>query len=146
MKKILCVFFVGMMLFSGCAKEEEKKAVCRLEKDGISEEMALNALNDQVLNTVSVMKLPFAMYEIETEEEKQLFTEQMMTGFDYAGITVETKSTEDEFVLEMTVDYEVVSFEDLEQLGMIASEEVDSEIVSFEKTLESLRASGYVCE
>ncbi len=146
MKRMLWVLLIGLLLMSGCAKDEEKKAVCRLEKEGIVEEMTLNALNDQVLNTTSVMRLPFAMYEIETEEEKALFTEQMISGLDYDGITVETKSTEDEFVLEMTIDYEVVSFENLVLLGMIASEEADSELVSFEKTLESLTSSGYSCE
>lgn len=146
MKKMLCVLMAVLLMMSGCAKDEEKKAVCKLETDGIVEEMTLNALNDQVLKTTSVMRLPFAMYEIETEEEKALFTEQMISGLEYDGITVETKSTEDEFVLEMTVDYETVSFEDLVLLGMIASEEADSEIVSFEKTLESLKLSGYSCE
>ena len=146
MKKILCLMFAGMILLNGCAKDEEKKAVCRIDKDGIIEEMTVNALNDQVLNTSSVMKLPFSMYEIETDEEKELFIEQMLLPFQIDGVNAVSKSTDDEFILEMTIDLTSASFETLVELGMLASEDLDAELISFEKTVEGLKASGYVCE
>ena len=146
MKKMLCLMFAGMILFSGCAKDEEKQAVCRIDKDGITEEMTVNALNDQVLSTSSLMKLPFSMYEIETDEEKELFIEQMLLPFQIDGVNAVSKSTDDEFVLEMTIDLTTASFETLVELGMLASEDLDAEIISFEKTVEGLKASGYACE
>lgn len=146
MRRICYMLFAGLILMSGCAKDEEKKAVCRLEHDGIKEEMTVNALNDKVLNTSSVMRLPFSMYEIETEEEKNLFIEQMLQPFQIDGVTAVSNSTEDEFVLEMTIDLETASFEALAQMGMLKEEDLDAEMISFEKTVEGLKNSGYVCE
>lgn len=146
MKKLFCVLLVGMLLMSGCSEEEEKKTVCRYEMDGITEEMTLTSLGDTVLSTTSVLKLPFALYEVSTEEEKELFTEQMLSAFEVEGVHVESKSTEDEFILEMVINMEEVTLSTLAELGMIASDEVDSEVISLEKTLESLTTSGYTCE
>lgn len=147
MKKFVYVMMIVLLLVSGCAKDEEKKAVCRITQDGISDELTLNALNDQVLTTTSIMKLPFSMYDLTTDDEKAQFVEQLMAGFgEYEGIEVDSETTEEEFVLKMSIDYSIVKLEDLVTLGLIAQSDVDSEMISFEKTVESLTASGYTCE
>ena len=147
MKRIVCILMVGLLLMSGCAKDEEKKAVCRVHQNGISDEMTLNALNDEVLTSKSVMTVPFSLYELTTEEEKTQFAEQMMAGFaDVEGVKVSSETTEDEFVLTIEVDYTVVTLEGLLELGLIEESDMDSEMISYEMTVEGLVSMGYTCE
>lgn len=147
MKRIACMLMVALLLMSSCAKDEEKKAVCRVSQNGISDEMTLNALNDEVLNSKSVMTVPFSLYELTTEEERAQFTEQMMAGFsEVEGIKVSSETTEEEFVLTIEVDYTVVALESLLELGLIEESDMDSEMISYEMTIEGLVSMGYTCE
>ena len=148
MKRLVCLMLTVLLLVCGCAKpDEEKKAVCKVTMEGISDEMTIEALNDTVLTTKSVMKLPFSMYGLTTGDEKTQFAEQMMAEFDVVeGIKVSSESTEDLFVLTLEVDYSVVALESLLDLGMISESDLDVEIISFEKTVEGLKLSGYTCE
>ena len=147
MKRIACVLMVALVLMSACAKDEEKKAVCRITEDGISDEMTIEALNDTVMRSKSVMKLPFSLYGLTTEDEKAQFAEQMMAEFtEVAGIKITSESTADEFVLTLEIDYSTVAFESLLQLGMMNESDMDVEIISFEKTVEEMSATGYTCE
>ena len=148
MKRLVCLLMIGMFMICGCAqKVEEKKAVCRITEDGISDEMTIEALNDTVMRSKSVMKLPFSLYDLTTDDEKAQFAEQMMAEFtEVAGIKVTSESTADEFVLTLEIDYSTVAFESLLHLGMMNESDMDVEIISFEKTVEELNASGYTCE
>ena len=147
MKRIACVLIVALVLMSACAKDEEKKAVCRVSQNGISDEMTLNALNDEVLNSKSIMTVPFSLYELTTEEERAQFTEQMMAGFsEVEGIKVSSETTEEEFVLTIEVDYTVAALESLLELGLIEESDMDSEMISYEMTVENLVSMGYTCE
>ena len=148
MKRLVCLLMVALLIVAGCAKkDEEKKAVCRITEDGISDEMTIEALNDTVMRSKSVMKLPFSLYDLTTDDEKAQFAEQMMAEFtEVAGIKITSESTADEFVLTLEIDYSTVAFESLLQLGMMNESDMDVEIISFEKTVEELSASGYTCE
>ena len=82
-----------------------------------------------------------------TDDEKAQFAEQMMAEFtEVAGIKITSESTADEFVLTLEIDYSTVAFESLLHLGMMNESDMDVEIISFEKTVEELSASGYTCE
>lgn len=146
MKKLICVMIAGMLLLGGCAEPEEKNAVCKVTTDEMTEEMTLQALDDEVLSVKSIMKLPFSQYGISTDEEKALFREQMLEGLHYEGVKVEDKSTADEFIMELTINFDEVSYQDLVALGMMSESDVDSEMISLSKTLEGLTAGGYTCE
>lgn len=148
MKRLVCLLMIALLIVAGCAKkDEEKKAVCRITEDGISDEMTIEALNDTVMRSKSVMKLPFSLYDLTTDDEKAQFAEQMMAEFtEVAGIKITSESTADEFVLTLEIDYSTVAFESLLQLGMMNESDMDVEIISFEKTVEELSASGYTCE
>ena len=148
MKRLVCLLMIALLIVAGCAKkDEEKKAVCRITEDGISDEMTIEALNDTVMRSKSVMKLPFSLYDLTTDDEKAQFAEQMMAEFtEVAGIKVTSESTADEFVLTLEIDYSTVAFESLLHLGMMNESDMDVEIISFEKTVEELSASGYTCE
>ena len=148
MKRLVCLLMIALFIVAGCAKkDEEKKAVCRITEDGISDEMTIEALNDTVMRSKSVMKLPFSLYDLTTDDEKAQFAEQMMAEFtEVAGIKITSESTADEFVLTLEIDYSTVAFESLLQLGMMNESDMDVEIISFEKTVEELNASGYTCE
>ncbi len=148
MKRFISLLIVGLLIISGCAKkDEEKKAVCRITNEGISDEMTIEALNDTVMTSKSVMKVPFSLYGLTTEDEKAQFSEQMMAEFtEVDGIKIASESTADEFVLILEVDYSVVAFESLLKLGMMNENDMDVEIISFEKTIEGLKTSGYTCE
>ena len=148
MKRLVCLLMVALLIVAGCAKkDEEKKAVCRITEDGISDEMTIEALNDTVMRSKSVMKVPFSLHDLTTDDEKAQFAEQMMAEFtEVAGIKVTSESTADEFVLTLEIDYSTVAFESLLQLGMMNESDMDVEIISFEKTVEELSASGYTCE
>lgn len=148
MKRLVCLLMIALFIVAGCAKkDEEKKAVCRITEDGISDEMTIEGLNDTVMRSKSVMKLPFSLYDLTTDDEKAQFAEQMMAEFtEVAGIKVTSESTADEFVLTLEIDYSTVAFESLLQLGMMNESDMDVEIISFEKTVEELNASGYTCE
>ena len=148
MKRLVCLLMIGMFMICGCAqKVEEKKAVCRITNEGISDEMTIEALNDTVMTSKSVMKLPFSLYGLTTDDEKAQFAEQMMAEFtEVAGIKITSESTADEFVLTLEIDYSTVAFESLLHLGMMNESDMDVEIISFEKTVEELSASGYTCE
>ena len=148
MKRLVCLLMIALFIVAGCAKkDEEKKAVCRITNEGISDEMTIEALNDTVMRSKSVMKLPFSLYGLTTDDEKAQFAEQMMAEFtEVAGIKVTSESTADEFVLTLEIDYSTVAFESLLQLGMMNESDMDVEIISFEKTVEELNASGYTCE
>ncbi len=148
MKRLVCLLMIGMFMICGCAqKVEEKKAVCRITNEGISDEMTIEALNDTVMTSKSVMKLPFSLYGLTTDDEKAQFAEQMMAEFtEVDGIKITSESTNDEFILTLEVDYSVVAFESLLQLGMMSESDMDVEIISFEKTVEGLKTSGYTCE
>ena len=148
MKRLICLLMIALLIVAGCAKkDEEKKAVCRITEDGISDEMTIEALNDTVMRSKSVMKLPFSLYDLTTDDEKAQFAEQMMAEFtEVAGIKITSESTADEFVLTLEIDYSTVAFESLLQLGMMNESDMDVEIISFEKTVEELSASGYTCE
>jgi uncharacterized lipoprotein YehR (DUF1307 family) len=109
--------------------------------------MTIEALNDTVMRSKSVMKLPFSLYGLTTDDEKAQFAEQMMAEFtEVAGIKITSESTADEFILTLEIDYSTVAFESLLQLGMMNESDMDVEIISFEKTVEELNASGYTCE
>ena len=148
MKRLVCLLMIALFIVAGCAKkDEEKKAVCRITNEGISDEMTIEALNDTVMRSKSVMKLPFSLYDLTTDDEKAQFAEQMMAEFtEVAGIKITSESTADEFVLTLEIDYSTVAFESLLQLGMMNESDMDVEIISFEKTVEELSASGYTCE
>ena len=148
MKRLVCLLMMALLIVAGCAKkDEEKKAVCRITEDGISDEMTIEALNDTVMRSKSVMKLPFSLYDLTTDDEKAQFAEQMMAEFtEVAGIKITSESTADEFVLTLEIDYSTVAFESLLHLGMMNESDMDVEIISFEKTVEELSASGYTCE
>lgn len=148
MKRLVCLLMIALLIVAGCAKkDEEKKAVCRITEDGISDEMTIEALNDTVMRSKSVMKLPFSLYDLTTDDEKAQFAEQMMAEFtEVAGIKITSESTADEFVLTLEIDYSTVAFESLLHLGMMNESDMDVEIISFEKTVEELNASGYTCE
>jgi uncharacterized lipoprotein YehR (DUF1307 family) len=148
MKRLVCLLMIALLIVAGCAKkDEEKKAVCRITEDGISDEMTIEALNDTVMRSKSVMKLPFSLYGLTTDDEKAQFAEQMMAEFtEVAGIKITSESTADEFILTLEIDYSTVAFESLLQLGMMNESDMDVEIISFEKTVEELNASGYTCE
>ena len=148
MKRLVCLLMIALLVIGGCAKkDEEKKAVCRMTPDGISDEMTIEALNDTVMRSKSVMKLPFSLYDLTTDDEKAQFAEQMMAEFtEVAGIKITSESTADEFVLTLEIDYSTVAFESLLHLGMMNESDMDVEIISFEKTVEELSASGYTCE
>ena len=148
MKRLVCLLMIALLIVAGCAKkDEEKKAVCRITEDGISDEMTIEALNDTVMRSKSVMKLPFSLYDLTTDDEKAQFAEQMMAEFtEVAGIKITSESTADEFILTLEIDYSTVSFESLLQLGMMNESDMDVEIISFEKTVEGLKTSGYTCE
>ena len=148
MKRLVCLLMIALFIVAGCAKkDEEKKAVCRITNEGISDEMTIEALNDTVMRSKSVMKLPFSLYGLTTDDEKAQFAEQMMAEFtEVAGIKVTSESTADEFVLTLEIDYSTVAFESLLHLGMMNESDMDVEIISFEKTVEELNASGYTCE
>ena len=148
MKRLVCLLMIALLIVAGCAKkDEEKKAVCRITEDGISDEMTIEALNDTVMRSKSVMKVPFSLHDLTTDDEKAQFAEQMMAEFtEVAGIKVTSESTADEFVLTLEIDYSTVAFESLLQLGMMNESDMDVEIISFEKTVEELSASGYTCE
>lgn len=148
MKRLVCLLMIALLIVAGCAKkDEEKKAVCRITEDGISDEMTIEALNDTVMRSKSVMKLPFSLYDLTTDDEKAQFAEQMMAEFtEVAGIKITSESTADEFVLTLEIDYSTVAFESLLHLGMMNESDMDVEIISFEKTVEELSASGYTCE
>ena len=148
MKRLVCLLMIALFIVAGCAKkDEEKKAVCRITNEGISDEMTIEALNDTVMRSKSVMKLPFSLYDLTTDDEKAQFAEQMMAEFtEVAGIKITSESTADEFVLTLEIDYSTVAFESLLQLGMMNESDMDVEIISFEKTVEELNASGYTCE
>ena len=148
MKRLVCLLMIALLIVAGCAKkDEEKKAVCRITEDGISDEMTIEALNDTVMRSKSVMKLPFSLYDLTTDDEKAQFAEQMMAEFtEVAGIKITSESTADEFVLTLEIDYSPVAFESLLHLGMMNESDMDVEIISFEKTVEELSASGYTCE
>jgi uncharacterized lipoprotein YehR (DUF1307 family) len=93
------------------------------------------------------MKLPFSLYDLTTDDEKAQFAEQMMAEFtEVAGIKITSESTADEFILTLEIDYSTVAFESLLQLGMMNESDMDVEIISFEKTVEGLKTSGYTCE
>ena len=148
MKRLVCLLMIALLIVAGCAKkDEEKKAVCRITEDGISDEMTIEALNDTVMRSKSVMKVPFSLHDLTTDDEKAQFAEQMMAEFtEVAGIKITSESTADEFVLTLEIDYSTVAFESLLQLGMMNESDMDVEIISFEKTVEELSASGYTCE
>ena len=148
MKRLVCLLMIALLIVAGCAKkDEEKKAVCRITEDGISDEMTIEALNDTVMRSKSVMKLPFSLYGLTTDDEKAQFAEQMMAEFtEVAGVKITSESTADEFILTLEIDYSTVAFESLLQLGMMNEGDMDVEIISFEKTVEGLNASGYTCE
>ena len=148
MKRLVCLLMIALLVIGGCAKkDEEKKAVCRMTTDGISDEMTIEALNDTVVTSKSVMKLPFSLYGLTTDDEKAQFAEQMMAEFtEVAGIKITSESTADEFILTLEIDYSTVAFESLLHLGMMNESDMDVEIISFEKTVEELSASGYTCE
>ena len=148
MKRLVCLLMIALLVIGGCAKkDEEKKAVCRMTTDGISDEMTIEALNDTVMRSKSVMKLPFSLYGLTTDDEKAQFAEQMMAEFtEVAGIKITSESTADEFILTLEIDYSTVAFESLLHLGMMNESDMDVEIISFEKTVEELSASGYTCE
>ena len=146
MKKLLCVLFAGMLLLSGCSEPEEKTTVCKVEMDGMSEQITLTALDDEVLSMKSVMQLPYSLYDIVTDEEKAMFESQMLENFATSGIQVESKSTEDVFVLEMNINFAEVNYQDLVNLGMMSESDLDSEMISLQKTLDGLTSSGYTCE
>ena len=146
MKKLLCVLFAGMLLLSGCSEPEEKTAVCKVEMDGMSEQITLTALDDEVLSMKSVMQIPYSLYDIVTDEEKAMFESQMLENFATSGIQVESKSTEDVFVLEMNINFAEVNYQDLVDLGMMSESDLDSEMISLQKTLDGLTSSGYTCE
>lgn len=148
MKRLVCLLMIALLIVAGCAKkDEEKKAVCRITEDGISDEMTIEALNDTVMRSKSVMKVPFSLHDLTTDDEKAQFAEQMMAEFtEVAGIKITSESTADEFVLTLEIDYSTVAFESLLQLGMMNESDMDVEIISFEKTVEELNASGYTCE
>ena len=148
MKRLVCLLMIALLIVAGCAKkDEEKKAVCRITEAGISDEMTIEALNDTVMRSKSVMKLPFSLYGLTTDDEKAQFAEQMMAEFtEVAGIKITSESTADEFILTLEIDYSTVAFESLLQLGMMNESDMDVEIISFEKTVEELNASGYTCE
>ena len=112
----------------------------------MTEEMTLQSLDDVVLSVKSIMKLPFSQYGISTDEEKALFRGQMLEGLHYEGVKVEDKSTADEFIMELTINFDEVSYQDLVALGMMSESDVDSEMISLSKTLEGLTAGGYTCE
>ncbi|MBQ7888648.1 MAG: DUF1307 domain-containing protein [Erysipelotrichaceae bacterium] len=146
MKKLLCVLFAGMLLLSGCSEPEEKTTVCKVEMDGMSEQITLTALDDEVLSMKSVMQIPYSLYDIVTDEEKAMFESQMLENFATSGIQVESKSTEDVFVLEMNINFAEVNYQDLVDLGMMSESDLDSEMISLQKTLDGLTSSGYTCE
>lgn len=146
MKKLLCVLFAGMLLLSGCSEPEEKTTVCKVEMDGMSEQITLTALDDEVLSMKSVMQIPYSLYDIVTDEEKAMFESQMLENFATSGIEVESKSTEDVFVLEMNINFAEVNYQDLVDLGMMSESDLDSEMISLQKTLDGLTSSGYTCE
>lgn len=146
MKKLLCVLFAGMLLLSGCSEPEEKTTVCKVERDGMSEQITLTALDDEVLSMKSVMQIPYSLYDIVTDEEKAMFESQMLENFATSGIEVESKSTEDVFVLEMNINFAEVNYQDLVDLGMMSESDLDSEMISLQKTLDGLTSSGYTCE
>lgn len=148
MKRCVCLMMAVLLLVCGCAKaDEEKKAVCKVTTEGVSDEMTIEALNDTVLTTKSVMKLPFSMYGLLTEDEKTQFAEQMMDKFAVVeGIKVSYESTEDVFILTLEVDYSMAAKENLLDLGVIVEEDLDVDYISFEKTVEGLKLSGYTCE
>ena len=78
MKRLVCLLMIALLIVAGCAKkDEEKKAVCRITEDGISDEMTIEALNDTVMRSKSVMKLPFSLYDLTTDDEKAQFAEQL---------------------------------------------------------------------
>ena len=145
MKKLLAiVLLLGSLV--GCSEEkvEEKTIVCTYSQSGLVTENAIVYEGDKVVKQTLTNQIDYEMFGL-TKEQTEYSTEEYAALYDVNGVEY-TYSIEGTILTEtIVIDYKKADLNELSNASLIQMEE-DAKYVSFEKTIESLENSGFICK
>lgn len=150
MKKQLTILLIGIILLSGCSKQENKKHVCSAVVDDMQDTMVLTAEGDRVVFINEEIKLNWSDYEIATEEEKDIFESMMLEAFaslkETEGVKLDSRREEESLLILIEIDTQMTDYGTLKEMGMIVSENTEVAEISLEDSIAQLLNAGYECE
>lgn len=147
MKKIL-VLLAALLCFCGCSAKETT-TVCKLDANGMVDEMSIVAENDKVTMLNEKVTLYWEDFEVESDDDKELLEAVMMEAFaslvDVDGIEINSEMTEDALLI--TIDMDIINgdLDAMANVGVLTLED-GAIAISLEKSIEGLTGNGYTCE
>jgi len=147
MKKLIGIIsIVGLVIFLiACSGDKEATRTFELEHDGIMTTMIYTAKGDKVTMQTTENIIQYDLVGLASKDEaKELFAPMIEQFQNIDGLTHKLEYDDSKAVETLAIDYEVVNFEDVENLpGMSFSEDPKEKGVSMKKSVELLESQGF---
>lgn len=145
MKKLtgFITILVLAIFLTACGSESTR--TFELEHDGVMTTMVYTATGDKVTMQTTENIIQYDLVGITSKEEAQeLFAPLIKQFQNIDGLTHKLEYDDSKATETLAIDYEVVNFEDIENLpGMSFSEDPTDNGVSMKKSVEILEGQGF---
>ena len=147
MKKLIIVLLCALVL-GGCSAKEQS-TVCKLEKNGMTQQFTLNAKGDTITSTHEEMTFDLSQYA-DNEETLAMAKDALKAQIDSQfagkeGIAVNYVDNGESLLTTIDIDMEKTTIEDLVELGMVGKEENSTDALSLKLSVEAIKEAGFTC-
>lgn len=147
MKKLtaFATVLVLAIFLTACSNGSESTRTFELDNNGVMTTMVYTSTGDKVTVQTTENVIQYDQAGFASKEEAQEYFSPMMEQFqNIDGLTHKMAYDDSKAVETLTIDYEAVNFEDIENLpGMAFSEGSTDQGVSMEKSVEVLESQGF---
>lgn len=141
---IMCAM---MVMFGACGADKQESATCKIDQDGVSIEIKIDATNDIIskwtqtssISTEGVDEATLASLDAVIEATKEIYAA-------YDKVDYNMQKTDNALVETITIDMtDSATIKSLAEAGLLPVEG-NAEKLSLKLTLESLKSSGWTVE
>ena len=147
MKKIsgFILILILVLILAGCSGGTESTRTFVLDKDGIKTTMVYTFKGDKVTKQSTENIINYELVGIPSKEEAKLFFDPLIEEFNkYDGITHKMDYYDKEANENLTLDYEIVDFQEIKNLpGMTFDDDVGKAGISMKKSAALLESQGF---